>query len=80
MRTKVERRGRPRKNRDLEPSGESGHSTGLLEALQRRVGCMYLSDLLSRSNTPFVRHADGKIDAEKYGADEWNDAVRYIIV
>lgn len=53
-------------------------SKGLLEVLQCRIGCMYLSDLRIPSNLPLVRHALRKIDAERFALHEWNDAVRYI--
>lgn len=51
---------------------------GLLETLQCRVGCMYLSDLRAPSNQPFMFHALRKIDAGGFALQEWNDAVRYL--
>lgn len=68
-----------RKSCDAELStGELPTSLGLLEILQYRAGCMYLSDLHSPSNIPFVRHAVSELDAESFEIGEWNDAVAYI--
>lgn len=57
-----------------------GHAggEGLLEALQRRVGCTYLSDLRDPANLPLVRHELRGVDADSFGLDEWNEAACYV--
>lgn len=51
---------------------------GLLETLQCKVGCGYLSDLRIPSSLPLIRHALGKMGAEDYSLREWGDAIEYI--
>lgn len=51
---------------------------GLLETLQCRAGCMYLSDLHAPSTMPLIRGALRKIEPDSFDLKEWTDAVLYI--
>lgn len=50
----------------------------LLEVLQYKTGCMYLSDLHNPDNMHLVRHALREIIPEFFSLREWTDAVCYI--
>lgn len=50
----------------------------LLEVLQYKTGCMYLSDLHIPENTHLVLHAIKKINPEFFSLQEWTDAICYI--
>lgn len=53
-------------------------TVGLLEYLQLKVGCMYLSDLHLPTNLLLVQRAVLCLDPEDYSLEEWDDAVKYI--
>lgn len=53
-------------------------SIGLLEFLQKQVGCIYVSDLHIPSNLPLIKSALRKIEPDIYGLREWDDAVCYL--
>ena len=52
----------------------------LLEKISTQIGCMYISDLHQLDFLPHILHAVCKISIqEKFDAEEWNDAISYII-
>ena len=51
---------------------------GLLEILQREVGCMYISDLHAPYNLPRIHCALKKFEPGRYDIREWNDVFYYI--
>ena len=50
----------------------------LLETLQAKVGCMYISDLLNNDFFPNIHQALEEMTYESFSLWEWNDAIRYI--
>lgn len=60
------------------PARTNGYPACLLEVLQFRVGCMYLSDLHIPANFPLIRRQLQKIDPVCFSLRDWNDAVAYI--
>lgn len=65
-------------NRCAAPARTSGRPACLLEVLQFRVGCMYLSDLHIPANLPLIRQQLQRIDPACFAVEEWNDAAAYI--
>lgn len=53
-------------------------TVGLLEYLQIKVSCMYLSDLHLPENLLLIQREMLRLDPEDYILKEWNDAVEYI--
>lgn len=53
-------------------------SGGLLELLQMKVGCMYLSDLHLPFNLFLVQSILEKIEPDSYELREWKDTVCYL--
>lgn len=53
-------------------------TAGLLDHLQQKIGCMYLSDLHLPELFPLIQNELLELDPEAYSPEEWNDAVLYI--
>ena len=52
----------------------------LLQKISTQIGCMYIPDLHQPDLLPHILHAVRKISIqEKFDAEEWNDAISYII-
>lgn len=52
---------------------------GLLDMLSQQAGCMFLSDLHAEQMQRSLAKLLPEIDASKYPAAEWNEAVQYIL-
>lgn len=53
-------------------------TTGLLQNIQKRVGCIYLSDLHSGVYDDAIVKAAFSLLDQNYTIEEWNEAVSYI--
>lgn len=51
----------------------------LLEELQLRTGCIYLSDLHQAQNASLIAKAVRDIPCDQYSLRAWNDAIHYIL-
>ena len=54
-------------------------SVGLLDLLQERTGCIYISDLHDARYAKSILQVVRGIDADGYTSKMWSDAVNYII-
>lgn len=52
---------------------------GLLDTLQEKVGCTYLSDLQTLGDREAIRRAIMQLRPEDYTPAEWQDAACYLI-
>mgnify|MGYP000863658981 CR=1 FL=1 len=52
---------------------------GLLEALAKRLGCNYLSDLREREFQSRAIRAALEFSREEYSASQWRDAAGYLL-
>lgn len=57
---------------------ENNKSGNLLQTIQRRIGCIYLSDLHTDIYKEAIAGAAKELLKQKYSLEEWNEAVSYI--
>lgn len=58
---------------------ETQEEVGLLETLQRYVGCMYLSDLHGAASAKALIGAMAEIADDRFLLEEWKHAANYIM-
>jgi predicted metal-dependent hydrolase len=59
-------------------AGQRQRGRGLLEDLYRRVGCLYLSDLMLTENLRAIQTSLREIDPASYCLEEWRNAISFI--